>query len=430
MAIKIVCVLIILIAEITYGYKYNRLNKFKNITNPYPDTCCQLEFRDTVDCAHLNQHYVSAGKWYERNWGYAVKSEGDVGAKSENPCDKPYWFTCSQVFSFPRCKPRERYSILTNPNNCTLKYYRTRFHGERLPLNKDWHFPVVSAQGKLIGDFAKRNGEVVKVKPEESMLYDLLYVDCKESLRAMSTSKLLNITYKQEDIEKLKSRSHQSVYKKEVMTNDSPSPSESVIEFEQESFENVTIHLATKHSSFFNTDVKSYQEYSVTAAAGLTSALGINEGSVSANFQATLHNERSVSAGTNGEENQEIFRASAKRDVFRYRRTITTPPFSETTFTAYTSPIRGVIPAVVVYELTPTGSKESNTAENLVTSLRYYGMENKIQITQNKTLLISFDSFVDLDVGHDIVVELTTAELDSHGKKQEDYPITESLLAV
>lgn len=150
---------------------------------------------------------------------------------------------------------------MTNPNKCSLGWYKTRFNGEEIPRNQEWFFPsfgglrIGQYQGKPAAIYEKQGlvstlsslTDYKKLKPEN---YDLFYVDCKKSILSMSKAKLYNITYCQNDFENFKSASAHVVYTKKLLVNNSPLPSKSSLKFQIETFDNASLKLG--RSFFFH----------------------------------------------------------------------------------------------------------------------------------------------------------------------------------
>lgn len=177
------------IGVVSTAYKYNDFKHFHfSFKQRYPDTCCQLEWIDIKQGDALPKDYVLAGKFMNRNWAYIGGKWGSLAVKSDQADEKPNWIGNDDNKVYP-------YPILTNPNNCKIGWYKTRFNGEGLPKNSDWHFPRLDHGTK--GDFGQLNGIPSKViftgsvdtissltdftrsKPDH---YELLYVDCKKSM--------------------------------------------------------------------------------------------------------------------------------------------------------------------------------------------------------------------------------------------------------
>ena len=175
----------------TNSYPYNKFKLFRRPVTPYLSTCCQLEWTDIKKGDPLPKDYVKAATFLNRDWAFAGVA-GWLGAKSNHPSEEPNWLGLApeKVRPYPNAYP-----ILTNPNNCVIGWYTTKFNREVLPTNPDWHFPRTRGDHNN-GDFARYQGSPATVwssgnvyrassvagfeksKPQN---YDLLYVDCKQS---------------------------------------------------------------------------------------------------------------------------------------------------------------------------------------------------------------------------------------------------------
>ena len=178
------------------------------------------------------------------------------------------------------------FPVLTNPNKCFIGYHKTRFRNDQLPRNKDWFFPRMSSTP--YGDFARVGGSPAKrlsdgsVKRMSSLtefknewVENLdLYVDCKKSVLSMSSARLFNITYDQQDFENLKSIPNQVIYTRKMMINNSTLPTESEIKFQIETFDNVSMKLSQSHSTYFHTDEQTYKMWSGGAKVKFLKFLG------------------------------------------------------------------------------------------------------------------------------------------------------------
>ena len=394
------------------GYPYNDHKYFfPGLKNPYPDTCCQLEWTDISQGDPLPEDYVHAGRFMNRDWAFLGTEYGNIAAKSNRSVEEPNWMMAIRVRPYP---------ILTNPNKCSLGWYRTRFNKEEIPRNQEWFFPPLSVErwvsfGQYQGIPAKiwNNGDVdtlsslmggTKSKPEN---YDLLYVDCKKSILSMSKAKLYNITYSQKDFENLKSVPTRVTYTKKFLVNTSPLPSKSSIKFQIETFDNASLKLGQSFSSFFKTDTQTYKEWSVGGkVSGFLNSIGFEAGG------GTKHETwKNTESGNSNSEDTEIFRATARRELFEFAQEVQIPPYSKTTLIAYSKPIQGNIPFTAIYELFPTGNQESNNAKILEASLKKYGMDQKMERTDRGTLLVHYEGTMHVDAGHEVDVDIQSVKL-------------------
>lgn len=186
------------------GYPYNDHEYFGDgLKNPYPDTCCQLEWTDILQGDPLPKDYVNAGKFMDREWAFVGTKSGRIAVKSDQAMEEPNWMGGQEVYPYP---------ILTNPNKCFVGWYRTRLNQEEIvslpfqitSLNQEWFFPPLSTNGDVsFGQYKgapayyrlQTNGGIATLSSlKESNFdwlvdgenHDLLYVDCKKSILSMS----------------------------------------------------------------------------------------------------------------------------------------------------------------------------------------------------------------------------------------------------
>lgn len=398
---------------LSVGYPYNNHKYFDDgLKNPYPNTCCQLEWTDISKGDPLPDDYVNAGKFRNRDWAFIGKKFGYIAAKSDQAWEEPNWMGDVKVNPYP---------ILTNPNKCSLGWHRTRFNKEEIPRNQEWFFPPLRmdrwmsfGQYQGIPAIIRFDGDVYTLssltdykvsKPEN---YDLLYVDCKKSIPSMSKAKLYNFTYSRKDFEKLKSVSARVVHTKKVRVNNSPRPSQSSIKFQIETFDNASLKLGQSFSSFFKTDTETYKEWSVGGKVNeFLKFIGFDlDGGTK--HQAWTNTE----SGNANSKDIEIFRATARREFFEFAQEVQIPPYSKTTLIAYSKPIQGNIPFTAIYELFPTGNQGSNNATVLEASLKKYGMHQKMERTDRGTLLVHYEGTMYVDVGHKVYFEIQSVKLE------------------
>lgn len=208
-----------------------------------------------------------------------------------------------------------------NPNKCTIGWYRTRFADEEIPSHPDWVFPRLSAS--RYGDFAKYQGSpalrfqgtynigtFILYGPEvisSPSDIDLLYVNCKESISNMSSARLYNITYNQQDFETLKFQQTKVIHTRKMMINNSPEASHSEIKFQVETFDTASLKLKQKHSVFFRTNKHSYSDYVKSQQAlNLIKSLGID-------FTKVLETS-DIEEGRNNSTEEEILRTRIRRE--------------------------------------------------------------------------------------------------------------------
>ena len=398
--------------SVSIAYPYDD-HKYFRYVGSYPSTCCQLEWTDINPGVNLPKDYVKAGNFLNRDWAYVGLDGGYLGAKSDQSSEEPNWL------DFPDKKVNP-YPILTNPNKCTVGWYTTRFSKEEVPLNPDWHFPRVWGTHNY-GDFGRYQGSPSFVYHSGNVFtassltgatystpenYELLYVDCKKSILSMSSAKLFNISYDKQAFEDLKTVSNRVVYTKKIMVNNSPEKSESEIKFQIETFDNASLTLSNSHSNYFKTDEQTYRERSAEAELSFLELIGFK-----ANGGYKDQKWINSDSGNGNSKEQEIFRATARRELFEFSQKVTIPPYSKTTLVAFSKPIKGNIPFTAIYELFPTGSKESNTASILENTLRHYGMDQKMVETIRGTLLVHYDGTMHVDAGHEVDVDIQSVKL-------------------
>ena len=403
-----------LLASITVSiaYPYDG-HKYLDRVEPYPLTCCHLEWTDINPGDKLPKDYVKAGTFLNRDWAYVGMKNGFLGAKSDQSSEEPNWI------GFPEYKVNP-YPILTNPNKCYIGWYTTRFNNEELPWNPDWHFPRVMFF-HTNGDFARYQGtpswsdrfgvRTISSLTERTISkaehYDLLYVDCKKSILSMSRAKLFNISYDKQAFEDLKTVPNRVVYTKKIMVNNSPEKSKSEIKFQIETFDNASLQLSKSHFNHFKTDEQTYREFSAGVKFNfLFKFLGIGANGGHKNEKWT-----NTDSGNSNYGELEIYRTTARRELFEFSQKVTIPPYSKTTLVAFSKPIKGNIPFTAIYELFPTGSKESNTARVLEDTLRHYDMDQKMEKTSRGTLLVHYEGTMHVDAGHEVDVDIQSVKL-------------------
>lgn len=242
-----------------------------------------------------------------------------------------------------------------------------------------------------------------RLKPDH---YDLMYVDCKKSIQSMSTAKLYDVKYDPNDFANLKNSPSRVVYTKKVMVNNSPEKSESEIKFQIETFDNASLSLRESHSNFFKTSEKTYKEWSVGGKLSFLKFIGLEVGGGTKNEKWTT-----TESGNANSHEQEIFRTTARRELFEFSQKVTIPPYSKTTLVAFSKPIKGNVPFTAIYELFPSGSKSSNNADILEATLKKYGMEQKMERTPRGTLLVHYEGTMDVDAGHEVDVDIQSTRL-------------------
>lgn len=376
----------------------------------YPETCCQLKWVNIFANELLPDDYILAGEFQNRSYAFTMTSIRSSAVKSDQRREEPNWLDKSV-----RVNP---YPILTNPNNCTIGWYMKRFIKEEIPTRKDWFFPTL--QLKTLGDFARHEG--VPGRLDEKGLFarmsepsgehfnwqelkwvELMYVDCYKSIPSMSEAVLVNITMDDEDILRVQNSRTVVTNTKKIVVNNSPEPMNSFVNFEYETFDNVSMRLKKSHGSYFGTTDETYRSWTVGGGISLTFGfLGLNFG---ASFTSSDWNTRTDMKFKF--EETEIFQTSSSRKFFGFSQDVYVPPFSKTILTALSKPIRGDIPITAVYELTPVGVSR----DILLKTLRKYGLDKNVEPTTNGTLLVTLTGFIKADGGHEVDVDIQTVQL-------------------
>lgn len=116
-------------------------------------------------------------------------------------------------------------------------------------------------------------------------------------------------------------------------------------------------------------------------------------------------------SGNDKSEGKEIFRETGSRQLFEFSQDVDISPFSKTKLVAFSKPVEGDIPFTAIYELFPTGSKDSHSAYVLEKTLKKYGMDKKVVKTNKGTLLVHYERTIHVDGGHKIDIDIQTTKL-------------------
>lgn len=113
-------------------------------------------------------------------------------------------------------------------------------------------------------------------------------------------------------------------------------------------------------------------------------------------------------SGNSNSEDIEIFRATARRELFKFAQEVQIPPYSKTTLVAYSKPIQGNIPFTAIYEFFPNGN---HNVKILEASWKKYGMDQKMEKTDRGTLLVHYGRSMHIDAGHEVDVDIKSVKL-------------------
>lgn len=414
-----------LILALANGYPYNNFeyHKLWSAAPRYPGTCCQLEWIDIRPGDSLPSDYIHAGEFNHRSFAFTRSSKPLVAVKSDQRSEAAHWLGYEQFRT-------DYYPILSNPNNCSIGWYKKRFPKEEIPEVKEWFFPSIGFS--RFGEFARYqnepgwldgwdNGDIAFPRmrkdsadwtrnPED---VELLYVDCYKSILAMSKSKLIDMSYDTSELESLKANPIDVVYRKDTLVNNSTLKSKSTIKFSVETVDESSLTLSKSHSNYFSTDEKTYNEWSVNAKVSTSwKILGLG-GEMSIETGWRHSKERTTSSGNTAEKGEEVFKATSTRKVSEFSQEVELPPLSITTLTAFSRPLKGDIPFTAVYKLTPKGTSVT-TVEILERTLKEYGLDRKMEKTAKGTLLVHFDGKMHVDIGHKIDVNIQSVSLPGH----------------
>ena len=418
-----------------HAYSFNayldRVDPLKKVQR-YPSSCCQLEWRDININDPLPNDYVLAGTRNGINYAYVGGKSGYLGLKSILLGLEPNWLYMLAVHPLRKIPIQWNkvypYPILVNPNKCIIKWHTVTSRPWTLPNISDAFFPRVTSS--KYGDFARTNGAGAKVARDgyvrfvtsdtesgwNNNLPQLMYVKCNSVPKTPEKIvdpisnfhiELYNISIDPHYIEILKKVPTKVIYVKKMLINNSPEASKSKIKFQIETFDNASIQLSDSLFSYLKTDDKTYKKWSIGGKlSGLFAILGVNW-----EIGGEKKNEHwlDTSSGFNISSGQEIFRTSARRELFEFSQKIKIPAFSKTTITAFSKPVRGEIPITVIYAVTSMDKETPQTVRKL---LLEKGMKQKMVATNQGQLLLYYDGTMNLDVGHEVDVDIQTHKLD------------------
>lgn len=230
----------------------------------YPNWCCPLEWTNMTQGEELPKDWVHAGTFMDREFAYSRSVPYfHTAVKSSNPSEAAYGYWYSTPNPFP---------ILTNPNQCHLDWYTTKYWKDIPPKNESIFYPTTgftsygsfaqyqSTPGRMYSD-----GDFMKMKSLTDYEWirqggvKLLYVNCLKSVTKMSTAKLVRLQFDQETLNELKSSSARKLLVRKEFSNWSPSASTTSFRFKVISENHVNITLKNTHDSSFASTLDTYQ---------------------------------------------------------------------------------------------------------------------------------------------------------------------------
>ena len=424
-------------------YPYNQIRTASSwrSSSLYPKSCCQLEWKVIGYGEHLPKDYVKAGSSFGRDWAYTFTVDMRPAFKSDQPSEEPNWLRRSLLMRLIKDGdgnyPSYPWWILTNPNKCSLGWYRKRFAKELPPDNDDWYFPTLGYS--RYGDFARYLGEPSASYPGDGDLmqmtslsnwkfvkasnFEILYVDCKESIKTMAGAKLYNISYENQHVDKVESSPTPVIYNKKIVINDGPEPTKALVEFEVETFDNASIKITDRQFSLVKTTDMSYTEWNLNASLPgpfkLLEWLGFGE--VGLDVKLNHMKGKFHETFDSRDKTTDLFKTSTRRDKFKSTQTVVVPAYSKSALTAYTVPVRGSIPFAATYELMPPHSKYNDNVEILQTLLRRYGMNKNVTKSNRGSILTSYDGAINLDAGHEVTIDIRTTKFDAPDENEAEF---------
>ena len=158
---------LLLTLQTIQAFNFNQLSfvHSKEPFNIYPDSCCQLEWKNITLGQRLPPDYVLAGEYWGQKWAYTVSRFPAVALKPQNQHQPPNWLCELDKY---RIKDGP-WPILVNPNKCVIGWYSTQYFKESKPENKNWFFP--NPDWHEYGAFARRGNIPGR--------FDLLSIKCE-----------------------------------------------------------------------------------------------------------------------------------------------------------------------------------------------------------------------------------------------------------
>ena len=289
--------------------------------------------------------------------------------------------------------------ILVNPNKCVIGWHRTHYTGQLKPDDPNWFFP--NADDSKYGSFArwvKDNGDIMpgRMREDGTFAYvnrdshidsagwgvDQLYVDCFQSLKVMSTARLINISYEQNDMDLLLSNVFEFTYNSYDFNNTSSYEQNPLFEFSLETSSNASVRVKKQIATFSSFEFS--HESTLSGFIGWITKLGVKIG-----IGAEMTNKFDTLFQKATNEETEIQMFSSKNETFKFSQNVKLAPNSRTTIHVFSRPHRGSIPFKAVYEVRPNGTH--NLAQ-VTAALQKYGY-NDFNQTGSGTILAHFLSF-------------------------------------
>ena len=95
---------------------------------PQPAYCCPLVLQNHAFNDPLPKDMVFAPPLDGKRWGYGVSSTLQALVISEDRKERPTMIKLGKCIEHKETE----FAVLTNPNRCSIGWYKTRYDGERL----------------------------------------------------------------------------------------------------------------------------------------------------------------------------------------------------------------------------------------------------------------------------------------------------------
>ena len=413
--------LVVLFAGSLQAYNFNQASSSSS-WNKYPNSCCQLEWEDIYQGQDLPKDYVLAGYYNGYKGAFTVSKLPSTAIKF-NGYSSPDW----------RCKdtagiPTGPWPILVNPNQCVLGWDKIKYRQAPKPNQGKWFFPNVDYHPS--GGFARHGNTPARIdgtgyaRPAYSLCWqwyhydpntyniELLYVDCVKSLTKMSNAQLINITYNQEDFNRLLKTEREET----ILPNNNSYSRTHNFKYSVNRFNNASFKMTNKVKKLSKIEKNSGHNFKISVPkifSGFLKLLGVEMGveyDYSNKYQDLFENEES------SETEVQTFSSSAQR--YRHIEKIKLAPFSKTTINITTSLYKGLVPFKAVYEVTPSGT---HTMEMVIAAMKKYRFDHEFSKTKVNTLIVEVAGHVSVDSGYQTVIDIKCDPLPGFQACKSEY---------
>lgn len=345
--------------------------------------------------------------------------------------ESPFLYQDGCVWTQGKCLHAFDYKvvILSNPHGCSIGWWKRLFARKMPDDSSEILFPIfhgqyfarnVSSDGKTEGgviDWSEKsyweasNSPSAKIVRSSQPGPEVLYINCKDSVRNIFDAQLFNLEYDKNKL--LGKQEHVTLQASTVVNNN---------EYPQSSEVSMTAELTHSLQMSTESSIRNFSAQSQSSSFGKSSSSSwsLTLAGVTGGRSTSSEQESESSSGSSTESfamtGQMVMETTTTSYTFKQRVAI--PPKSSTTVTIQSVPVKGVVPFRSKYRFRHRTGSFIMSPERMFAALKRTGASDVDKMSVGEDyLILTYEGTLSVEMGYDTHVSVTWSPLDDSATK-------------